>query len=271
MRISHILESGVLPSMELEVMLAELLHKDRSFVIAHPEYVLTKDQEAKIEEWGRRRLDHEPLAYITERKEFYGREFTIDKRALIPRPSTEGLIEVTLQFLEYPLEQVVEVDSGIAVCALPLKPEQPHMIVDMGTGSGCIAVTLACEIPDMKFLATDMSKQALNLGAINAMNHGVEKRITFQHGDLLEPAQTIDVPFLVVSNPPYIPVREELMPDVVNFEPKSALFAGEDGMEVIRPLLLQAKAHPMCVGVILECRMDQVEDVKRILSQNEVQ
>ena len=130
-------------------------------------------------------------------------------------------------------------------------------IVDIGTGSGCMAITLALELPHARIIATDISPEALDIARRNAAKHGVGERIDFRLGSLLDPIGHLDQPFVIISNPPYIPDSEKLMPDVEEYEPHEALFAGPDGLDVIRPMIEQARSHPWCTGVIAECREDQ--------------
>jgi release factor glutamine methyltransferase len=162
-----------------------------------------------------RRAAGEPVAYLVGSREFYGRAFTVTPAVLIPRPETELLVERALTIL-------ARRQPGTA----------PATIVDVGTGSGCIAITLTAECLEVQVTATDTSAEALSIAAANTERHGVSGRITFVHGSLTAGATGID---LVVANPPYIPVhdREQLMRDVRDFEPAGALFAGSAGLDVI--------------------------------------
>ena len=139
-----------------------------------------------------------------------------------------------------------------------------HTIVDIGTGSGCMAITLACELPEINVMATDISAAALNSARTNAKRHRVGERISFLQGNLLEPITELKNPFLIVSNPPYIPKGEKLPIDSTEYEPKIALRAGPDGLAVLRPLLHAARTHPACRGFVLECREDQENALRKI-------
>jgi len=130
-------------------------------------------------------------------------------------------------------------------------------ITDIGTGSGCIAVTIACERPDLRIIATDISTAALAIAAKNAAHLHAKERMAFAAGKNLEPLADIKEPFLIVSNPPYIPKGMMLDTDVMDFEPHGALFAGDDGADVLRDIVSAAKQHPYCVGYVIECRQDQ--------------
>jgi len=261
MTVEEALRSATLPSLELEVIMSAILEKDRAWILAHPEHELSLTSEQFFTQALKRREAGEPIAYITGEKEFYGRPFIVNHSVLIPRPSTEGLIELTMNFLLTGEEQIHEVDTGI-VCfskylnkCLNIKT-MINTIVDMGTGSGCIAVTLALELPDFSFIATDVSCEALEVARANAKKHDVLDRLEFRLGKDLEPINDLTEPFLLVSNPPYIPEGEAVSSDV-HFEPQTALFAGKKGLDVITPLVKAAQNHSNCRGLVLECRKEQ--------------
>jgi len=205
----------------------------------------------------KRRETHEPIAYITGQKEFYGRPFHVDRNVLIPRPSTESLIDAVKAYLDDPKDSMEEIDTEIIVYSKKLQSQKPVILADIGTGSGCIAITLALEYPDQHIIATDISEDALKMAKVNAKHHHMTKRVTFKKGSGLEPLSDVKEPFLLISNPPYIPANQLLMNDVQDFEPHMALFAGEKGTDVLEILLDQAKKHKHCVGVVIECRTDQ--------------
>lgn len=260
MTIAEILSQKGIATADLEVLLAHTLGKDRSFLTAHPEYALSDPEEKKIGEWTSRRKNHEPVAYITGEKEFYGRVFLVDPRVLIPRPSTEGLIDLTLDFLKTGREEKREVDSGIVAVAKKFGDlDDVRTIVDIGTGSGCIAITLALERPDLRIIATDINADALDVARKNAEKHGVSNRIRFLHGKNLKPIQYLRNPFIIVSNPPYIPQETTLDKNVSEFEPSTALFAGSEGVDVIHQIIAAAKRHSYCRGLVLECLADQLD------------
>jgi release factor glutamine methyltransferase len=167
-----------------------------------------------------RRAAREPLAYVTGRQEFFGRSFEVSAAVLIPRPETEAIVEA-----------VLEIDPGL---------RDPIEVADVGTGSGCLAVTLALERPTARLLATDVSSAALAVARRNAERHGVADRVGFLRADLLDGVQTaFDV---IVANPPYVPERDRasLQPEVRDHEPAGALFAADEGLAVIARLLEQA-------------------------------
>ena len=193
-----------------------------------------------------RRAAHEPVAYLTGEREFYGRAFRVTRDVLIPRPETELVIDAALGFLDG--------RSG------------DGRILDVGTGSGCLAVTLACERPAVRVTATDVSAAALAVAGDNAARHRVGARIGWVHGSLLGPAAG---PWnLIVSNPPYVARadRDSLPPDVRDFEPELALYGGEDGLAVIRALVEAAgRALGPTGALVLEIGAGQADAVQACL------
>jgi release factor glutamine methyltransferase len=170
-----------------------------------------------------RRLAREPVAYIVGQREFWGRDFTVTPAVLVPRPETEIIID-----------EAIDAARGGAATGT---------IVDVGTGSGCLAVTLALEFPRARVVATDISPAALDVARGNAERHGAAARITFLEADVLD---GIDVRAdLIVSNPPYVPESEgpSLPPDVARYEPHRALFGGADGFDVLRRLFAAAASR----------------------------
>jgi release factor glutamine methyltransferase len=225
---THILvsESSDNARRDAETLLAHLLHRDRASLLAHPGASLTADQRLAYRELITRRAAHEPLQYITGHQEFYGLDFRVTPDVLIPRPETEHLVE------------------AVELWATQFHDERMLRIVDVGTGSGSIAVALATHLAGVDFMATDISAAALAIARENARTHNCEQRIQFIQCDLLsglEPNTSLDA---VVSNPPYIPVTDApaMQPEVVHHEPHAALFAGADGLEIYRRLIPAAHA-----------------------------
>lgn len=200
------------PRLTIELLLAHLLQKKRLELYLGFERDLDEAVLVQLREMVKRRTAGEPLQYITGEAEFCGLKFAVDKRVLIPRPETELLVE--------------------AVPAV-------NRIVEVGTGSGCIAVALAKRLPAAEIYATDISADALAVATANAKRHGVEKNIRFLQGDLLEVLPSSMKVDAVVSNPPYIASGEigTLPKEVRDFEPVQALVAGEDGLKVYRRLV----------------------------------
>jgi len=299
MTVAAALHSALINSLDAELLLASILKKDRSWLLAHKETVLTSEQEELYNALLERRKKHEPLAYILGEKEFYGRTFFVDQRVLIPRPSTEALIDEVKLLHEKKLEietpRITEADSEIVIFTW-IKPKFsifnspafaratsgrqfsiPH-IIDVGTGSGCIAITLALELPNSQIIATDISSDALEVAKMNSKKHGVLDRIEFMEIDGLpcdmQNFQTSKPPnsgphpspFLLVSNPPYIPENTPLPPDVSLYEPHEALFAGVDGMVVIDSLIQRAEKDPLCIGFVMEMGLDHAKKILNTLS-----
>ncbi len=211
-------------ALEADLLLAACLEVDRAFLPAHGDAVLTPAQERRLHDWIERRFRREPLAYITGRRWFYGLEFIVTPAVLIPRPETELLVEQALAWLQ--------------------TRQMTAAVVDVGTGSGAVAVALACHTPPtVRIEAGDISAAALAVARRNARRHGVADRITWFWGDLLEPlTTTVD---LILANLPYVALgeRDRLMPEVRDFEPPEALFAGADGLNLIGRLLAQAPSR----------------------------
>jgi release factor glutamine methyltransferase len=283
MTVAEALHSSVINRTEAEVLMAALLDCDRTMVLAHPERELDSTLEKKFIAWVGRRKRLEPIAHIVGEKEFYGRMFYVDPSVLIPRPATEGLVEMALEIMNShhwdsqsqcagrgtarraPTPQIKTLDEGIlGVANIWGDVSDVKTIVDIGTGSGCIAVTLALERPDLKIIATDVCEETLDVAEKNAKRWNIsisrypdisanpKNFISFLLGNLLDPIQDFNEPFLIISNPPYIPEGTRLMKEVHDFEPHTALFAGHDGLSVIQPLINGAKKHPWCRGIILE-------------------
>ncbi|MFZ0820884.1 MAG: peptide chain release factor N(5)-glutamine methyltransferase [Candidatus Acidiferrales bacterium] len=233
-----------------ELLLMHAAGCDRTFLYAHPEHLLSAEQRAQFLALIERCAAGVPTQYLTGKQEFWGLEFQVTPDVLIPRPETEHVVEAALERL------------GGA------RRNKPLRVADVGTGSGCIAVALAKELPSATIHATDVSGAALEIARRNAARHGVEDRVSFVECNLLEgvaePAQ-FD---LIVSNPPYIGTREsESLPrEVRDHEPHDALFAGEDGMALYPPLIAQAAARLAPGGLlILELGINQFEAVGDLL------
>jgi release factor glutamine methyltransferase len=209
------------PRMNAELLLMFTLDCDRAYLYAHPERELTQDESARYDEALASRAEGVPAQYITGHQEFWGMDFMVSPAVLIPRPETEHVIETVLACV------------GRAPGAL--------RIVDVGTGSGCIALALATELPKADIYATDISSEALDVARANAARHRLESRIRLQETDLLEGLESSRFDF-VVSNLPYVGESEEdeVQLEVRKFEPRRAVFAGHTGLEVIERLIPQA-------------------------------
>ncbi|MDQ7030909.1 MAG: peptide chain release factor N(5)-glutamine methyltransferase [Ardenticatenia bacterium] len=217
--------------LDAELLLGAVLDITRAQLLARIDQTVGTHQTHAYQELVARRADGEPVAYILGRREFYGREFIVDPRVLIPRPETELVVE-------------------LALAHLTKRPSA--LVADIGTGSGAIAVTLAAERPDVRVIATDISPDALDVARLNARRHGVADRVDFRLGHLLDPVDvTADV---LCANLPYVGTDEaHLLPrDVLVYEPHEALFAGRDGLTLLRELLTSlTSAHVRRGGVVL--------------------
>jgi len=209
------------PRMNAETLLMFVLNSDRAYLYAHPEYELTADEQARYDEAIAERSTGKPAQYITGHQEFWGMDLIVSPAVLIPRPETEHVVETVLELA---------------------RAKQAPRIVDVGTGSGCIALALAAELPSARVEAADISPAALEVARANAHRLQLDHRVIFSQRDLLAgaPAATYD---FVVSNPPYVPASEpeKAQREVREFEPKVAVFAGESGLEVYRRLVPQAR------------------------------
>ncbi|MCH8814578.1 MAG: peptide chain release factor N(5)-glutamine methyltransferase [Chloroflexi bacterium] len=211
--------------LEAELLLRHALSVDRVHLYQRLNDDITPRQEHRYHRFLDRRLAREPTAYITGHREFFGLEFEVAPAALIPRPETEVLVEIAIDFIQRQYA------------------DQPITVADVGAGSGAIAVALAHTLPNINVIATDTSKRALKLAERNAARHGVTGRIEFVHGNLLAPLdEPIDV---IASNLPYVRTSdwEALPPEIRGYEPKAALDGGVDGLRLIRRLLKQAPQH----------------------------
>jgi release factor glutamine methyltransferase len=200
------------PRLDAEVLLADVLGADRAALIADPGRELEPGEARRFQEAARRRREREPVAYIIGRRGFRTIELAVDPRVLVPRPETEHVVEAAL--------------------ALP----RGARVVDVGTGSGAIALALKAERPDLDVLATDSDAAALDLARGNALRLGLD--VTFVQGDLLAGLEPVHA---VLSNPPYVADGARLMPEIARWEPPGALFAGPDGLAVVRRLVPAAR------------------------------
>lgn len=237
-------------SLDMSLLLAEAMRLTRLKVYANLEQTLDADQFQRLEEMVRRRANCEPMAYILGHREFYGFDFAVTPDVLIPRPETELIVDLFLTWIE------------------EVEPEEDPIIVDVGVGSGAIAVSGAASCLDGQWIATDISEAALNVARHNARVHGVLDRIDFRQGSMLDPVlEKVDV---ICCNPPYIAETdaETLPDDVFDYEPHQALFGGADGLECIRALIASAVLKLKPSGrLLIECGMGQSETVVDLLER----
>lgn len=233
------------PKLDAELLLSAALEKPRSHIIAWPEKQLDEPARDRFMELLQRRVDGEPIAHILGRREFWSLPLRVTADTLIPRPDTETLVETALEYLP--------ADSRARV-------------LDLGSGSGAIALAIRHERPDCRVIATDASETALAIARQNAKDLGLD--VEFRCGSWWEAIGTDECFELIVSNPPYIPATDpHLERGDVRFEPRSALASGADGLDDIRMIVHGAGAHLVAGGwLLLEHGYDQAEAVAGILA-----
>jgi release factor glutamine methyltransferase len=244
-----------------EVLLMHALQRDRAWLYSHPEEILEPAVSEKYFTLIARRLAGEPTQYLTGKQEFWGLEFEVTPAVLIPRPETEHVMEVALARLG---ERGRKIDPG--------GPRKTLQVADVGTGSGCLAIALAFELPHAEILATDISAAALEVARRNAIRnsvppHNIAERIQFVRADLLPPGNQAPLFDLIVSNPPYIADREQatLPGEVRDHEPHQALFAGPTGVEIYTRLVARAEQQLGDRGIlVLELGHDSAGPVRAL-------
>ena len=253
------------PSSEAGLLLSWLLNKELSFVIAHPEKELEPEWAKRYEDLVERRCRKEPFHYITGTREFMSLAFEINPHVLIPRPDTELLAQAAL----YSLGIRPSFFSFKEMFRLPEK--KAYRAADVGTGSGCLAVSLAYYCKNVNVTAVDISEDALFQARKNGEKWGVNNRIQWLHRDFLELKGKQEPLYdLIVSNPPYIPTEavEGLMEDVKGYEPRLALDGGDDGLVFYRALSVKGKELLKTDGILIaECGYDQAQAVSRLFSK----
>jgi len=229
--------------LDSEVLLAYSLNVSRESLFIDPDLEIDT---TLFFEYLSRRKKHEPVAYITNKKEFYGRDFFVDKRVLIPRPDTEVLIDKVLDLVK------------------DIKDDEPN-IVDLGTGSGAIALTLALEIKKSLVLGIDIEKGAIEVSKKNAELLNVSN-VSIVRSNFFKELKLYDAD-IMIANLPYVPTTEkkEMMKDVLNFEPEKALFSGKDGLDHYRKLIKELKLNNIILKyLIIEIYYKQVESLQEM-------
>ena len=251
-----------------ELLLMHALGRDRTWLYTHPEGFLDVTDAEKYLALIARRAAGEPTQYLTGQQEFWGLEFEVTPAVLIPRPETEHVMEVALARLG-PRGFKIHLDTG--------EPREKLRVADVGTGSGCLAVALAWELPHAEVFATDISAAALQVAGRNAARHNVADRIHFLHTNVLDSLgdesktgigklQSFD---LIVSNPPYVGRADasQLQREVRDFEPHEALFAGPTGVEMYARLIEEAGRLLRPGGIlVLELGYNSAEHVRAIFA-----
>lgn len=248
---SRMLESAGVPEARREAgsLLSFVLGKDRTFLISHADDQVDEDSLEQMREFVERRAAGEPLQYITGVQDFFGREFRVTPDVLIPRPETELLVEA----------------------ALEVTTNKDALICDVGTGSGCIAISLLCEMPRARAVAVDKSAAALEIAKLNAAKQAVADRSVFVVSDCFDALNPNEHQFdLIVSNPPYVSASAlpGLQREVRDHEPLVALSPGPDGLSVIRRLLAEAPFYLKPNGhLLMEIGFDQGERVRDLIDE----
>jgi len=252
--------SGNEAAIDAEILLAHVLKISREELLTHDERRVPAFALAKFNALIARRAKHEPVAYLTGRKEFFNLQFAVNKHVLIPRPETELLVEETLAQITHP---TLSYNKRGGRC----------MVIDVGTGSGAIAVAIAKNAPDAVVIATDISKAALKLAALNAITNDVGDQIIFERADLLglkNGRPTIFETAVITANLPYLPTKvwQKAMPDVKKFEPKSALVGGQDGLKYYDELFHQIVERNIKAKIICEIDPSQKRSFPRLAKRH---
>jgi len=237
------------PRLQVELLLAHVLGWKRIDLYTRFDHVVPPDKLAEFKQLILQRTEHVPIQYILGTCEFHSLEFKVTPAVLIPRPETE-----------------VVVDALIARA----KDKPGATVLDVGTGSGCIAIAAAKHLPAAELWAVDISADALQVAAENAKRHEVDSRIRFIQGDLFEPVSGLTFDF-IVSNPPYVSEAEwpGLMPEVRDYEPRQALLAGPDGLDACRRIIPAGKAYLAPAGkMILEMGAGQADRIRQIAAES---
>jgi release factor glutamine methyltransferase len=265
------------PRLSAELLLSGVLELKRIELYTQFDKLVTKQQLDKLHDLVRRAGQNEPVAYLIGKTEFYSLELNITADCMIPRPETELLVQRAIEFLRTrPVSnstsgktmQRVQISNGVC--------PGTQLVCDLCTGSGCIAVAIAKNFPDARIIATDICDAALNVAAENVEKHQLKDRIKLLHGDLFDPIMPqldVDKFDLIVCNPPYVSAAEyeKLDKNVKDYEPKSALFAGADGLDVYRQICEKAEQFLKPYGALmLEIGFAQGQAVREMLEQTGV-
>ncbi len=232
-----------LPWLDAEILVAHVLQSSRERLHSHPDRQLTVAQRARLRRLTTRRAARVPVPYLVGEREFYGHMFRVTPAVLIPRPSSELLVELAIDWLK--------------------THPQARRVIDLGTGSGAVAISVAKAVPQVRIEARDVSARALRVAAENVAQYRLRRRITTVKGDLLRGAAPAD---LIMANLPYIPeALRRIRPKELEYEPALALDGGKDGLSLIRTALAQAPAAVNAGGLVLfECDPAQIRRIVRL-------
>ena len=245
---------------EAQCLLQAILKVNRAYLLTHPERLLSTDETANYHALFERRMQGEPIAYILGKREFYGHNFKVTPATLIPRPDTELLIELALQQIPSPPAPLPQAGEG------GRKAGRGFRVLDLGTGNGAIAISIAHARPDIEVVAVDASEAALDVAKYNAQQLNVHN-VRLLHSDWFAAlsGERFDI---IVSNPPYIET-DDMHLSRMSFEPISALVSGVDGLDDIRRISNEAKGHLNNGGwLMLEQGYNQAEKVRKLLLQS---
>lgn len=241
-------ESGIgAPRREAVSLLAFALQKNKTFLIAHPEYELTREEKTRFLELLRRRASREPFQYITGKQEFYGLDFVVTRDVLIPRPETELVVENAIEIL---------------------RDEENPSFCEVGAGSGCISISILHEVKTATATGLDVSEKALEIARLNAENNRVSNRLKLEISNVFFALET-EIFDLIVSNPPYISSEdiENLQAEVRDFEPLTALTDGANGLSIIEKIIAASPQFLKSGGFLLmEIGYDQSGEVRKMFS-----
>ena len=277
------------PALDAEILLSFTIKKPKEFLYAHSEKKMATGQFNKFKKLVARRAKHVPVAYITSHKFFYGLDFFVDKNVLIPRPETELLVEEILEITKSP-PHLNPLPNGARKPPLPsgervgVRGNQTFAIVDVGTGSGAIAITLARHLPHTKIFATEISPGAIKVARKNIRRH--KASVILLHGDLLKPFLNLKSkilnlpageaglePLVIVANLPYLTTRQwgKTQPEIKKYEPRLALDGGPDGLKYYNQLLQQIKLlialYPLPVTSLFEIDPSQKKSITKLIHQ----
>lgn len=256
------------PSREAGLLLSWALKKDLGYLFTHPDMELSENEQNSLLQAVEKRGRNEPFSYITGEVRFYDLPFNVNSNVLIPRGDTELLVEAALTAIG---RKPAYFNQGMFT--LPIK--EKYKVLDIGTGSGCVAVTIARNSAESSVDAIDISDDALLTAHNNASMNKVEDRVSFYKIDFLKDISILKTDYdLVVSNPPYIPSKDisGLMPSVRDYEPHSALDGGEDGLIFYRTISENARKILTPGGILaVECGFDQAEDICALFRQSDME
>lgn len=256
------LQTSSTPRLDAEVLLCHALKKDRAWLLAHPDQSLQGLTLQSLSRLVERRKKNEPVTYILGKCEFYGREFLVNKNVLVPRPESETTIDLLKKLIDNSHKPTLLEDG-------PLTDGGDVIVVDVGTGSGVLAITAKLELPNAQVIAIDIDPKCLKLASKNAKNHNID--IELVQSDLLSQLSTVNgKPLTVLANLPYIP-NDYPINEAAKHEPKLALFGGDDGLDLYRQLFKQLSkftVNSLQITVLTESLVFQHSELAKIAKKD---